>query len=157
MTRHVASMEGQWRNIQVGKAYLELKVPEIVGKQRHRTTRTGHVYTPHKTVCFEKLVRDAWLSEHGDKWASHDGPVEMFVYATRELAKSNPKYWAGRQDVGKPDSDNIAKSALDALNGVAFKDDALVTRCACQKCPRAPHGSGNVLQIHITYFEEEYF
>lgn len=33
----------------------------------------------------------------------------------------------------KPDSDNILKLALDALNGIAWKDDAAVVDVRCQK------------------------
>lgn len=50
----------------------------------------------------------------------------MRISTTRPLAKSNPKYWEGRADLGKPDWDNLGKLACDALNGIAFKDDSQV-------------------------------
>lgn len=33
----------------------------------------------------------------------------------------------------KPDTDNIAKSILDSLNGIAYKDDKQVTRLTVEK------------------------
>ena len=36
----------------------------------------------------------------------------------------------------KPDADNVAKSVLDALNGVAWLDDAQVTHLSVRKLER---------------------
>ena len=33
----------------------------------------------------------------------------------------------------KPDVDNIIKIILDSLNGLAYKDDARIAACSCQK------------------------
>lgn len=40
------------------------------------------------------------------------------------------------QDIYKPDIDNIAKLILDALNGIAYEDDAQVVILQCAKKPR---------------------
>lgn len=148
-----------WKLRKAGEANAALDVPEVVGKQRPRATvRGGHasVYTPRKTRVFEELVRKAWREQVGGRWAKFKGPVTVAVEITRELAKSNPKFWAGRADTGKPDVDNTVKGILDALNGLAYSDDANITREVAEKLPRTPHGSGNRIAIHCTYYEEYY-
>ncbi len=74
----------------------------------------------------------------------------------RPLAKSNPKYWEGRSDLGKPDWDNVGKLACDSLNGIAFKDDSQVDTGAVTKRPRSPYGTQPRIDIYIEYFVEEY-
>lgn len=148
-----------WRTSIAGEAHAVAELPEIVGKQRPRTAvRGGHarIYTPRKTRMFEECIRKAWREQVGERWARFDGPVTVTVEVARELAKSNPKFWAGRQDLQKPDADNVLKAVLDALNGLAYSDDACVTKATPEKMPRTPHGSGNRISIHITYYTEKY-
>lgn len=148
-----------WVTTMVGEAHAVVDVPEVVGKQRPRaTTRGGHaaVYTPRKTRVFEETIRKAWMQQVGDTWAGFRGFVTVTVTVTRQLAKSNPKRWEGRQDTGKPDVDNVLKAVLDALNGFAYSDDALITRELAEKMPRTPHGSGNRISIHCIYHDETY-
>lgn len=149
-----------WRTIFAGEARAEAVLPEIVGKQRPRATVRGgcaRIYTPHKTRVFEEMVRKAWREQVGDGWAEFDGSVSVSVSVSRELAKSNPKYWAGRQDVWKPDADNVLKAVLDALNGLAYADDARITSMTAEKMPRTPHGSGNRISVRCIYHTEEFW
>lgn len=146
-----------WLMSVAGDAEAVVEVPEVVGKQRPRATaRGGHarVYTPRKTRVFEELIRRAWREQVGDAWSGHHGPVSVSVSVSRELARSSPKYWAGRQDTQKPDVDNVLKAVLDALNGLAYADDALITRELAEKKPRTPHGSGSRIAIRCTYYTE---
>lgn len=148
-----------WCTSIAGEAHAVALLPEIVGKQRPRATvRGGHasIYTPRKTRVFEERVRKAWREQVGEEWAGFTGSVSVTVSVTRELAKSNPKKWAGRQDVQKPDVDNVLKAVLDALNGLAYADDAHITRELAEKMPRAPHGSGNQISIHCIYYTETF-
>lgn len=148
-----------WRTSVAGEARAVAELPEIVGKQRPRATvRGGHarIYTPRKTRVFEECVRKAWREQVGEEWAGFTGSVTVTVSVTRELAKSNPKKWAGRQDVQKPDVDNVLKAVLDALNGLAYADDAHITRELAEKMPRTPHGSGNQISIHCIYYTETF-
>jgi len=64
-----------------------------------------------------------------------DGPCEMAIEAVFPVSKSWPNW---KQEAAlahafahtsKPDADNIAKIAQDALNGVVFIDDGQITRC----------------------------
>lgn len=140
-----------------GTAEAFMEVPEVVGKQRPRATvAMGHarVYTPNRTRLFEARVRKAWIEQVGERFAGWKGPVAVDVLVSRELAKSNPKHWAGRQDIQAPDADNVLKAVLDALNGLAYKDDRSITKLQVQKLPRLPKGDGNRISIHIYYYSE---
>lgn len=145
-----------WRRRHAGTACATVRLPEIVGKQRPRHTRAGRVYTPGKTRKAEAWVRADWLEQVGSAWADWSGEVRVRVWFTRELAKSNPKYWAGRADLGKPDLDNAVKAALDALNGAAWADDAQITKIEAAKGLRTPHGAGCLVRIQADYYEETY-
>ena len=148
-----------WHLRMVGEARMVLDVPEIVGKQRPRATvRNGHarMYTPSKTRVFEELLRKAWKEQVGTEWATFKGAVVVTVEVTRELAKSNPQRWVGRQDLKKPDIDNVLKAVLDALNGLAYADDATITQERAQKLPRTEHGSGSSISVRCIYYEETY-
>lgn len=129
---------------------------EPVGKGRPRATiRGGHaaVYTPAKTARAE-----AWIAEHarrqwdGPPWT---GPVRVLIHAFFPIraswSRAKQSAWAGRPHVQAPDQDNIAKAALDSLNGIAFLDDAQVFDGRCVKwwapLPR--------LEITLTPFDDE--
>ena len=147
-----------WELCDLGGETITILGCQIVGKQRPRATYHGNVirlYTPGKTRDFEQMVRDEWLREIGDEYADFDGPVDVMVTYARELAKSNPKYWVGRADLGKPDIDNVLKAVLDALNGVAYKDDSQVVKATCEALGRGVHGRGGIV-VTVGYYEETY-
>lgn len=111
-------------------------VGEVVGKQRPRFTMVnGHPkpYTERKTQSFENLLRLAYQEQGGEM---HEGPVVVTIAYRRRLPKSRPKYTEWEWDVFKPDVDNVIKSILDALNGVAFEDDKYVVQLTVAKLPR---------------------
>lgn len=97
---------------------------EPVGKGRPRSMimrkRDGsqfvHVYTPKETVAYETRVRTlAQLAVNQARWAPKPAArfrVLLRVFRTHE----------GRG----PDLDNVLKGILDSLNGIAWRDDALV-------------------------------
>ncbi len=85
-----------------------------VPKHRHRTVfKDGKVmsYTPRKVREFEQAVG----------WAARAARVSLLE---GNLAVEIHSYIDPRRAV--PDSDNLAKSVLDGLNGVAWKDDRQV-------------------------------
>lgn len=108
-----------------------------VGKGRPRFTRGGHAYTPDKTRTYEQSVAWAAKSEMGSR-APIDGPVQMYFRAVFEIPKSWPE--KKRTDAilgvirptGKPDIDNLIK-AMDALNGIVFRDDSQITEISGSK------------------------
>lgn len=67
------------------------------------------------------------------------GPIEMRVTIYRKLLKSFSK--VKRQQaidgilfpVSKPDADNLAKTFMDALNGIAYKDDSQIVTLIAKK------------------------
>ena len=101
-----------------------------VGKQRPRMTRTGHTYTPKATKDYESEVLMAFAMEEND--LIFDNPVAADI----QIFVTMPKAWSKKRkamnidkppiDIRTPDLDNVAKSILDALNGVAYKDDKQV-------------------------------
>jgi Holliday junction resolvase RusA-like endonuclease len=146
-----------WDRSLRAKASAEFEVEEIVGKQRPRTVRRGgmvRTYTPRKTLDAERRIADEWAAQVGDGFSGYQGLAEVRIETSRQLFRSNPKYWAGRADTGKPDVDNICKTVLDALNGVAYSDDARVVSCTVKKGARTPYGSGNRIRIEISYWDE---
>ena len=118
--------------------------PKIVGKQRPRYSR-GRWYTPTATVEFEGLVKEAYEAQ--DK-ILHDGLVSVEIEITQELPKSAAKKRLGERG-GKPDIDNVCKAVLDALNGVAYKDDSQVVELHVIKRGKVAHGEGNTLRVRV--------
>lgn len=145
----------RWALERVDMRRLSLSPAEIVGKGRPRMdTRSRRTYTPAKTRRAEDSIRRAWRNVHGEDMAAFTDPVVVQVAYTRPLAKSNPKYWAGRSDLGKPDGDNVLKLVLDALNGLAFADDSQVIKLQLEKFPRSPHGNQPHMDITVIYYKE---
>ena len=108
------------------------------GKQRPRFTRFGHTYTPEKTRQYEEDVRSAYLEAARDAHFS-DRPVCVEILAFYPIPKSAAK---GRRaamadgsirPVVKPDCDNVCKIICDALNGIAWRDDAQVVKITVEK------------------------
>lgn len=100
-----------------------------VAKGRPRARRMGNfvrMYTPQKTVTFEKAVESAALQ-------ALDVPVIDFAVRVDILAVwKRPKSLTRKKDPQgmlwkptRPDSDNVRKAVLDGLACV-LKDDALV-------------------------------
>ena len=103
------------------------------GKGRHRTNfETKQTYTPKETVNYEALVK-LFYQQAADGFFLGDGiPVRIRVDAYYQIPKSVSKKKLRAMLVGqvlptkKPDWDNIGKIICDALNGIAYKDDAQV-------------------------------
>lgn len=113
------------------KAMIGFTIPgKPYGKGRPRFTRSGHVYTPEKTADYEKLVKLSYQqAAHGQMLT---GSIGVTMFAVFTPPKSDSKKVKEKKVSGevtptvKPDCDNIAKTILDALNGLAYKDDSQV-------------------------------
>lgn len=96
-----------------------------VGKQRPRAAN-GHMYTPQKTKDYEQKVAWEWKRARGPKL---DGPIRMRIVWHCRIPKSASKAKRAAMNSGqilpmtRPDLDNVCKSVMDALNGVAYHDD----------------------------------
>lgn len=115
---------------------IMFEVPFVKGKERPRFSRSGkHVYTPSKTAKAEREIRKAFIAAGGVK-APKGVEVAVHITTVRPLPKSRPKRIESEPDICRPDVDNISKAVLDALNGVAWEDDAQVTELVVGKCER---------------------
>ena len=110
-----------------------------VGKQRPRFSRTYtgvRTYTPRKTQEYEDLVRISYRQVSKQKL---EGAISATIYGYFEPPRSISKKQREQMLNGnisyikKIDSDNLAKSILDALNGVAYDDDSQVCLLIVQK------------------------
>ena len=92
------------------------------GKGRPRFARAGdgvRTYTDAKTRAYEEMVRlHAIRAMSGRK--PFDAAVEVEILAG--FKSSTTPGWF----VSGADADNIGKAALDAMNGVVYRDDGLV-------------------------------
>lgn len=104
-----------------------------VGKGRPRFRRQGNfvrTYSDKKTLDFEDLVRQAAIRAMGSS-EPLETPVAVYCYVRIAPASSWTKKRLqaclnGFERPKKPDIDNLAKAALDAMNAVVYKDDAQV-------------------------------
>lgn len=113
----------------------------IQAKQRPRfNSITGRVYTPPKTTNYEELVRQCYsdYSKHY-KFTLITGAIRAEIIAFMPIAKSRTKKEkelmrnAELRPTLVPDTDNIAKSILDALNKVAYEDDKQIVELEVKK------------------------
>ena len=108
---------------------------KLTGKGRPRFYR-GHAVTPKATRDYEKRVVNCYIAQDG---TLYDTPVRVNIVAYKKIPKSYTKKRIKaiqegiEQPTSKPDLDNICKIILDALNGVAYKDDTQVVRLAISK------------------------
>lgn len=108
-----------------------------VGKARPRVTRNG-TFTPAKTREYEKLVRVEYGEQCGAQYFG-DSPLAVSITAYYPIPKSASKRRREQMESRlirptiKPDSDNICKAVCDALNGIAWKDDAQIVNLGFEK------------------------
>lgn len=113
-----------------------------IGKGRPKTsTVCGHVsiYTPAKTVNYESLVKYGYQSQCRGVRFEKKVPLDVRVIAYFRIPSSVSKKKAEMmrkhliRPVVKPDFDNIGKIVCDALNGIAYYDDAQVVDAQVRK------------------------
>ena len=108
------------------------------GKARPRMCRNGHVYTPAETVSYEHRVQAAFLSVVG-KVNPRDDLCRVVINAYFQAPKTIRKMRALIKETDyiacgtRPDCDNCGKIILDALNGLAWTDDARVWELTVRK------------------------
>lgn len=118
---------------------IRFTVPgEPRGKGRPRfvsTPRGGRTYTDPQTASYENLVK---LCARQAGAVVTDAPlcVDIVAYFTPAPSWSKKRTAAALANEtfpGRFDVDNIAKAALDGLNGVAFHDDKQVADLRVRK------------------------
>ena len=133
---------------------VEFSVPVVFGKGRPRFAR-GHAYTPKETREKERLVGDCYrlasYKEYGQVVKAPAGvPVTVEITLYKPLPKSRPLRVLFEFFTVKPDIDNAAKGVLDGLNGVAYVDDAQVTKLVAVKADRTRNIEEETL-IQVTW------
>jgi Holliday junction resolvase RusA-like endonuclease len=99
-------------------------------------TQGARFFTDTKTRS-EKQAVAAWAIEAGARII--EGPVDVRLTAYLRIPKSATKKARAAMLAGterptkKPDGDNLAKLALDALNGVCWRDDVQVVDLTVRK------------------------
>lgn len=112
---------------------------KAVPQGRPRFARIGafvRPYDPKESRDYKQMVKDAVVRElkinHPDfKPYEHSVYVGMIFYRSIPKSFSKKKFAeavAGTlRPTSKPDLDNTAKSILDALTGITWKDDAVIS------------------------------
>lgn len=123
----------------MNKVYATFTVPGVpIPKARPRINTTSHrAYTPVKTKKFEELVRFEYLRSNEKK--TEVGAVVLGVLFKMPIPVKTKKADVKKMMNGKllpikrPDLDNLVKSILDGLNGVAYLDDNQVIEINAKK------------------------
>lgn len=109
---------------------------EPVAKERARVVN-GRAFTPKRTRAYEAQVAWEYKKQKGKFYDREPVTVKIKLYfappkstSKRELAKIST---GQAMYMGKKDIDNIAKSILDGLNGVAYIDDRQVVELSISK------------------------
>ena len=114
------------------------------GKARARTFYNKSLgrmqsMTPDKTVLYENNIIHSFIKSAGEERELLQGPVQICIAAYYPVPKSTAR--KVREQIGegkilptkKPDADNIAKVVCDALNQIAYGDDAQIVRLIVTK------------------------
>ena len=116
---------------------ITLTIPgEPVAKGRPRMMKSGIAFTPTKTRNYETLVKELFIIS---KQEMMEGQLVAYIDAYFGIPKSTPKKKYPEMVNGeirptkRPDLDNIAKAILDALNGLAYRDDSQIVSLKIRK------------------------
>ena len=120
---------------------------EVQAKQRPKFNGR-FAYTPKETVSYENLVKLQYQAQCGNYRYPDDVPliVAIFVHIEPPQSASNIKKTRmlnqAEYPLKKPDVDNVAKIILDALNGIAYRDDKQVVTLIVKKSYAGESGVG---------------
>jgi Holliday junction resolvase RusA-like endonuclease len=118
------------------------------GKGRPRFSRVGSftkIYTDKQTLTYEAMIATFAKQAMGGTEPLKT-PVSVFLYVRLPIPQSYPKKRreaclnGAEKPCKKPDIDNIAKTYLDAMNGVIFVDDTQVIDLHVKKLYAAEAG-----------------
>lgn len=126
-------------------------VDEVMACPRPRHMRNGHTYMPTEYTSYKRRVAEAYLAAGGGHMGA--APVALTIDVMRHLPVSRPKRVVAEPDTVRPDVDNIAKGVMDALNGVAYDDDAQVVSLCVLKCDRV-RGAQDRMRVSVEPWNE---
>lgn len=105
-----------------------------VPKGRPKFSKIGgfvRTYTPKKTSDYETTVQETAKQAMGPTEVL-ETPLAVYLYFRLPIPKSYPKKRLEaclrglERPIKKPDIDNLAKSVLDGLNGIVYRDDGQI-------------------------------
>ena len=100
------------------------------GKGRPRFRNVGsfvQTYTDKETATWENFVRLSYINSGGKLMTGCLAVlIQSYFPVPKSYSKKKQKELMHAPFPHKPDCDNLAKSILDALNGIAFDDDMQV-------------------------------
>lgn len=113
--------------------------PKAKGRPRVSVRKSGdgentfaRAYTPKATAVYENQVKMEYENQCKNFRFPDDAMLDVRIFAFYSIPKSTSKkkrqmMIAGNiRPVKKPDFDNIAKIICDSLNGIAYRDDAII-------------------------------
>ena len=106
-----------------------------MGKQRPKFWN-GHAATPTKTVNYETLVKELYITNKLEVLEGAIGAdIAIFYDIPKSTSKKKKELMLNYKiyPTKKPDIDNILKIIFDALNGIAYKDDSQIISVNCEK------------------------
>lgn len=116
---------------------VKFTIPGIpVPKARPRVVK-GHTYTPKKTKDYEALVKDVYALTVGEYLGDSAivATIDLYFPIPESYSKSKKRRIEDGEikHTKRPDVDNCAKAILDALNEVAYRDDAQIVESRITK------------------------
>lgn len=112
---------------------------EPKGKGRPRVMKGGYAYTPHDTAVYENLVKVEYRRQCGKTFFENGTFLDVRIsayYGIPNSASGKKKKLMNDNIIRptkKPDMDNICKIICDALNKIAYYDDAQIVDCQLRK------------------------
>ena len=113
--------------------------PKAKGRPRVSVRKSGdgektfaRAYTPKQTVIYENQVKMEYENQCDSFRFPDDAMLDVRIFAFYGIPKSTSKKKRQLMIDGeirplkKPDFDNIAKIICDSLNGIAYRDDAII-------------------------------
>lgn len=121
---------------------VTLTIPGLPrGKDRPRfDPRTKRTYTPRRTVVAERAIQDAWVQAGRPRFP--DVALRMTVTTRVQRPRAHLRADGERLSAaglrhpvptGRPDLDNVLKLVADGLNGLAYRDDALIAEAVVRR------------------------
>ena len=108
-------------------------------------------YSPVKTKKYENQIADAYMQIKDAPFFEKDQALRVSIHFDMPVPKSVSERKRNLMCTGviehtkRPDVDNMGKAVLDALNGIAWADDAQITALNLRK-RYATHG---LIWVHI--------
>lgn len=103
-------------------------------KQRPRVGKGGRIYTPRETAEYEAKVGMSFRLAEGTP-IPKEVAVRVEIHVWKDKVEVVVEPAPDRRHTARADLDNIAKSVLDGLNGVAFEDDRQVAELLVVRNP----------------------